>query len=106
MGINLKLFLTVVFLIIEANTALLIPQSIYYINGKVIDSKTSKPVPFATVKLKKNQLGVYANADGDFKVSRNPEFQTDSLIITCIGFKRSSIAFKDLRDIEAILITG
>lgn len=85
-------------LIWQADSVLLFSQSIDYIEGKVINSTTSKPVPFATVKLKKNQLGVYANADGDFKVSRNPEFQTDSLIITCIGFKRSSIAFKDLRD--------
>jgi hypothetical protein len=57
------------------------------------------PVPFATIKLKINQLGVYANADGDFRVARNPEFQSDSLIISCIGYKRYSLAYRDLSDI-------
>lgn len=71
-------------------------QSSEYIDGKVINSSTHKPVPFATVKLKNIQLGVYANADGDFKIINNPEFLNDSLIISCIGFKRNSVAFKDL----------
>ena len=81
-----------------ASPLLLFSQSTYYIDGKVINSTTSKPVPFATIKLKNIQLGIYANAEGDFKLFRNPEFQADSLIITCIGFKRYSIAFKDLND--------
>ena len=39
-----------------------------YIRGKVIDSKTSKPVPFATVHLKNSQVGVISNAEGDFRI--------------------------------------
>lgn len=74
----------------------LFSQSAEFINGKVINTNTHEPVAFATIKLKYNQLGVYANAEGDFKISLNPEFNSDSLIITCIGFKRNSTAFKDL----------
>jgi hypothetical protein len=95
---NLRLLVCVVFFILEVNSSFLFSQSIDYFNGKVIDSKTSKPVAFATVKLKVNQLGVYANADGDFRIYRNTRFQTDSIIITCIGFKRYSIAVKDLSE--------
>jgi hypothetical protein len=87
-------------IIFQTNQVLLFSQPNNYIDGKIINSASSDPVPFATVKLKKNQLGVYANADGDFRIIRNPEFQADSLIITCIGFKRSSIAFKDLIEIK------
>jgi hypothetical protein len=82
----------------QADWINLYPQSAEYFDGKIINSTTSQPVPFATIKLKNNQLGVYANAEGDFKVARNADFQNDSLIITCIGFKQSSLAFQDLSD--------
>src|ERR1035437_1668000 len=95
---NLRLLLISIFLIWQTNSILLYPQSVDYIDGKVINSTTSAPVPFATIKLKYNQLGVYANAEGDFKVAQNPEFQNDRLIVTCIGFKQRSLAFKDLSD--------
>jgi hypothetical protein len=95
---NLRLLLISIFLIWQTNSILLYPQLVDYIDGKVISSTTSAPVPFATIKLKYNQLGVYANAEGDFKVAQNPEFQNDSLIVTCIGFKQRSLAFKDLSD--------
>lgn len=90
-----RLIVFPVFLILHLNLAF--SQSIYYIAGKVINSANSQPVPFATIKLKYNQLGVYANAEGDFKITPNPEFQNDSLLITCIGFRQNSIAFKDLK---------
>jgi hypothetical protein len=74
----------------------LFAQSTGYFQGKIINSTTLKAVPFATIKLKNNQLGVYANADGDFMVSANPAFKDDSLMITCIGYKQSKIAYKEL----------
>ncbi len=77
---------------------ILLSQSIDYIEGKVINSATPGPVPFATIHLRYNQLGVYANADGDFKIIRNPLFLSDSVIITCIGFKRYTVAFSNLSD--------
>src|SRR5664279_447158 len=68
-----------------------------YIRGKVIDSKTSRPVSYSTVRLKNSQFGVISNAEGDFRILNNPGFQSDSLIITCIGFHRLSLAFKVLK---------
>ncbi|MGD0753908.1 MAG: carboxypeptidase-like regulatory domain-containing protein, partial [Bacteroidales bacterium] len=87
-----------IILIWQANSAHLYSQSTDYFDGKVINASTSDPVPFATIKLKYNQLGVYANAEGDFKIAANPEFRNDSLIITCIGYKQSSLAFNDLSE--------
>jgi len=66
--------------------------------GKVVDCVTLDPLPFTTVLLKENKLGVYANADGSFKISSNPVFQSDSLIITFIGYKRTAIAVKNLKE--------
>ena len=97
---KLRPILFILFLILPSNSMLLYPQSADYIDGKVINSSTNAPVPFATIKLKNNQLGVYANADGDFKIALNSDFQNDSLIITCIGYKQSSLAYHDLSNIK------
>jgi CarboxypepD_reg-like domain len=72
-------------------------QQLDYIRGKVIDSKTSQPVPYATVHLKNSQVGVISNAEGDFRILNNPGFQSDSLIVSCIGFHRLSLAFSVLK---------
>jgi hypothetical protein len=72
-------------------------QQLDYIRGKVIHSKTSEPVSFAAVHLKNSQIGIYTNAEGDFRILNNPGFQSDSLIVTCIGFHRLSLAFSVLK---------
>jgi hypothetical protein len=90
----------------QINSILVFSQSVEYINGKIINSVTLEPVPFTTIRLKNNQLGVFANSAGDFKVVRFPEIMDDSLIITCIGFIRYSILFKDLseKDVNKIYL--
>jgi hypothetical protein len=85
---------TLVFLI---NYPLVYCQQTEYIRGKVTDSKTSEPVPFAALHLKNSQVGIYTNAEGDFRILNSPGFQSDSLIVTCIGYRRSSISFNKLR---------
>ncbi len=93
-----------IFLIITFNTNVVFPQAKEYINGKIINSNDNNPVPFASVRLKKNQLGVYANADGDFRIVNNPAFRTDSIVITCIGYRRISIAYDDLKRTDINII--
>jgi hypothetical protein len=68
-----------------------------YIRGKIIDSKTSEPVSFAAVHLKNSQFGIYTNAEGDFRMLNDAGFQTDSLIVTCIGYYRLTVAFSVLK---------
>ena len=63
----------------------------------MIDSKTSLPVPYATIWLKNSEVGIHTNAEGDFRIMNSPEFQSDSLIVTCIGFRRLSLAFTVLK---------
>jgi len=102
-----KVFTFLLYLICSSSSVYLFPQTTGYIDGKVLNSVTRTPVSFATIKLKNNQLGVYANADGDFKLSSNPVFLNDSVIITCIGYKRSTILFSALKtnSVNILLLT-
>src|SRR5664279_1769829 len=84
-------------LLLSINHPVIYCQQADYIRGKVIDSKTLQPVPYATVHLKNSQVGVISNAEGDFRILNNPGFQSDSLIVSCIGFHRLSLAFSVLK---------
>jgi len=93
-------YIIVICLLFSINLPEIYCQQPDYIRGKVIDSKTSEPVPFAAVHLKNSQFGIYSNAEGDFKILNNPGFKTDSLIVTCIGYYRLTIAFSVLSTSE------
>jgi len=64
---------------------------------KVVDYETDMPLSFATVGLKNNRIGVFANAEGDFKIIRDPRFESDSLVISCIGYRQKTMPFKELK---------
>jgi hypothetical protein len=66
----------------------------------VIDSKTAQPVSYATVRLVKSGIGIHTNAEGDFRILNNYQFQSDSLIVTCIGYRKLSMAFSVLKTTE------
>ncbi len=83
--------------LLSISHAVIYGQQPDYIRGKIIDSKTSNPVPYATVYLKKSQVGVISNAEGDFRILNNPGFQSDSLIVSCIGYYRLSVDFSVLK---------
>jgi hypothetical protein len=86
----------IIWLLFSINHPVIYCQQPDFIRGKVIDSKTSEPIPFATVRLKNAQVGVISNAVGDFRILNNPEFQSDSLIVSCIGFHGLTVAFSKL----------
>lgn len=43
--------------------------------GKLMDSTTTEPVVFATVRLKNMALGVISNNDGSFKIPKVFQFK-------------------------------
>ena len=72
-------------------------QSSDFINGKVFDAKTKEPLPFATVLLANNNLGLAANEEGDFRISIRPNFLSDTISISFIGYNRQLIAFSKFK---------
>lgn len=88
-------FWFVLLTILQTNNSILYSQAPSYISGRILDSNSNEPVPFATVWLQKNLLGVIANFEADFRVPNNPAFKSDSLVISCIGYERTVLPFGD-----------
>ena len=67
------------------------------ITGKVIDSETNVPLPFATISLKNTSQGVVANENGefDFVITHG-----DAIVISTLGYAAGSF------DLEAIRSSG
>jgi hypothetical protein len=93
----MKRFLIFTGLILSIFHPVIFCQQIEYVRGKVIDSKTSRSVSFAAVRLKNARVGIYTNAEGDFRIQNNPGFQSDSLIVTCIGYRKLAVCYGNLK---------
>lgn len=59
------------------------------IEGRVIDSATHEPVPFATILVKGSHIGVFCDLKGRFKLHFSDSLlkTSYSLIIAAAGFK-------------------
>jgi hypothetical protein len=60
--------------------------------GRVIDADTYEPLVYAYVTIKGKNIGTVTNGDGDFVLNVPVEFMADSLTVTYMGYKNSSIA--------------
>ncbi len=92
---NLKINILAIFFIFlaQANFA----QSEIYKKAKIIDAKTKEPVSFATIFLKKSNLGLYANEEGDFGISKKFSNISDTLLISTIGYKNKIVLISKLK---------
>ena len=60
------------------------------LRGVVLDQKTQAAVPFASVYLKRQGVGLTTNIKGEFELPRPAG--PDSLVATCLGFGRQALA--------------
>jgi len=74
--------------------------------GKLVDSTTSEPVVFATVRVKAKALGVISNNDGGFKIPREFQFEGDSLVLSSMGYRTKELAFASLdkNDVNTVIL--
>ena len=56
------------------------------INGKVLDSKTQEPLPFANVFINNTTIGVAADANGDFTL-KNVSIGIADVVFSFVGYK-------------------
>jgi len=66
--------------------------------GKIVDSQTNLPVPFASIKIKAKMMGVVSNSNGEFQIPREFSDVADSIVISCIGYTTKIVSFRDLQE--------
>ncbi len=64
------------------------------ITGRVVDSKTKDPVPFASISLREEGTGALTNEYGYFQLAGLEKTTQDSLVVMTMGHDRASIFIK------------
>jgi hypothetical protein len=65
-------------------------DSVYFfeVKGRVLDKTDREALPYTSVYLSGKTIGVITNESGDFVLRLNSQYLADSVIISCIGYKR------------------
>jgi hypothetical protein len=61
--------------------------------GKVVDSKTGGPVPYASIRVKNKSIGVISNDAGDFQLPMWVKAHGDTIIVSSIGYSTGRFSF-------------
>ncbi len=90
----MKKLVTTVFVLICASSLTLAQTG--SIKGRVIDAKTFKPLPFATVYMNQTTIGTVTNNEGDFDIQNVPVGRYD-LVVSYVGYQpyQSRVAIND-----------
>ncbi len=75
------------------------------INGKIISSQNSEPVPFANVVIKGTTIGIASDFEGIFEINIPEQFRDGILSISAVGFTPNNIEIKQLNGNKANTIT-
>jgi hypothetical protein len=66
--------------------------------GKILDSKTRKPVVFASVILKGTNVGTVTNGDGEFLIKAPEDWNVEEIEVTHLGYQSQSVKLSDLTE--------
>lgn len=66
--------------------------------GKILDSKSRKPIVFANVVLKGTNIGTVTNADGEFLIKAPADRNVEELEITHLGYWSTTIELAELKE--------
>src|SRR4051812_46282417 len=79
-------------------SAALHAQDTRLITGTVLDASNSQPLPFTSVGLKKQLIGIVTNEAGKFDMLIPAGAEDDTLVINSFGFRRTGIAVKNIHE--------
>ena len=69
----------------------------YQIEGRIIDSKTGKPVVYADIIISGTHTGTIANIDGEFTLKVPRSDTAISIVISSIGYRNKTISIGQLQ---------
>jgi CarboxypepD_reg-like domain len=75
-----------------------LPCSGQFINGKIVD-KSETGIPYANIGIPSSGFGVTTNELGEFQFKITSEKETDTVMISSVGYKKKIMIFKELKQI-------
>jgi len=60
----------------------------FEIRGRVIDKSDRQPLPYSSIYLSRKAIGTVTNNNGQFLLKLPSKYLADTLVISCIGYKR------------------
>ncbi len=65
-------------------------DSVYFfeIRGRVLDKSDKQPLPYSSIYLSGKAIGTVTNDNGQFQLKLPSKYLADTLIVSCIGYKR------------------
>ena len=72
------------------------------LKGRIVDSKSGIPIPFATILLKgkghHGTSGLVSNTEGDFQIPVRYSERVDTVVVSCIGYVTKKFLIRQLRE--------
>jgi hypothetical protein len=65
-------------------------DSVYFIEirGRVLDKSDKSPLPYTSIYLEGKAIGTVTNDNGQFQLKLPSKYLADTIILSCIGYKR------------------
>lgn len=80
-------------------------QTTRHISGRITDSETGNPLPFASISIKNHYLGTISNEDGYFDFSYPEKLEKDTLQVSFLGYEIFTTKLSKIKkDVEIELI--
>ncbi len=79
-------------------------QQSHHYTGTVIDATTQAPIPFASISLKQQLIGIVSNESGVFDLQEPASSSADTVIINAMGYKTRFIATADYTSTQTITL--
>jgi hypothetical protein len=70
-------------------------ERVIVISGTITDAATHKPIPAVNIQLKNSNTGTVTNNLGAFTFKIPRQFATDSILISCIGYRSMVRSFSE-----------
>ncbi|HHC79777.1 MAG TPA: carboxypeptidase-like regulatory domain-containing protein [Flavobacteriia bacterium] len=96
MYLTLRVFRLSFIIALIFQSSLAFGQQKEFINGRLINSKTKEPIPFATMRIKNKANGLISNFDGGFKIPIEFQKNENILEISSIGYQSREIILSSL----------
>ncbi|HEV8512544.1 MAG TPA: carboxypeptidase-like regulatory domain-containing protein [Cyclobacteriaceae bacterium] len=74
------------------------------IRGKVIESNTNNPIPYANIGIRNSSVGTISNADGTFLASVPDDHLKDTVTFSALGYLHQSIPVAQLNSNNSVTI--